>query len=73
MKADCMIKNGKVLTPTGTVICGVAVLDASAAALKLAEMLVDLRKTEDLRVSRHLTYQRASDQEMEKARKHYWE
>jgi len=33
----------------------VPVLDASAAAIKLAETLVDLKKTENLGVSRHLT------------------
>jgi len=52
---------------------GVPVVDASAAAVKLAETLVDLKKMEHLEVSRYLTYQRATDQEMEKARKHYWE
>ena len=52
---------------------GVPVVDASAAAVKLAETLVDLKKMEHLEVSRFLTYQRATDQEMEKARKHYWE
>jgi allantoin racemase len=52
---------------------GVPVVDASAAAVKLAETLVDLKKLEQLGVSRFLTYQRATDQEMEKARKHYWE
>jgi len=51
---------------------GVPVVDASAAAIKLAETLVDLRKMEKLGVSRHLTYQRATDQELEKARKFYW-
>ena len=51
----------------------VPVVDASAAAVKLAETLVDLKKMEHLEVSRFLTYQRATDQEMEKARKHYWE
>lgn len=52
---------------------GVPVLDASAAAIKLAETLVDLKKLEQLGVSRYLTYQRATDQELEKARKCYWE
>jgi len=52
---------------------GVPVVDASAAAVKLAETLVDLKKMEQLGVSRYLTYQRASDQELEKARKPYWE
>jgi allantoin racemase len=51
---------------------GVPVIDASAAAIKLAETLVDLKKMEKLGVSRYLTYQRASDQEIEKARKSYW-
>jgi allantoin racemase len=52
---------------------GVPVVDASAAAVKMAETLVDLKKMEQLGVSRYLTYQRASDQEIEKARKKYWE
>jgi len=52
---------------------GVPVVDASAAAIKLAETLVDLKKMEQLGVSRYLTYQRANDQEIERARKHYWE
>jgi allantoin racemase len=51
---------------------GVPVVDASAAAIKLAEILVDLRKLEKLGVSRHLTYQRATDPELDKARKFYW-
>jgi allantoin racemase len=51
----------------------VPVVDATAAAIKLAETLVDLKKMEQLGVSRHLTYQRANDQEIERARKHYWE
>jgi len=51
---------------------GVPVVDASAAAIKLAETLVDLRKMEKLAVSRHLTYQRATDPELEKGRKFYW-
>jgi len=52
---------------------GVPVVDAAAAAIKLAETLVDLKKMEKLGVSRHLTYQRATAQELEKARKFYWE
>lgn len=52
---------------------GVPVLDASAAAIKLAETLVDLKAMERLSVSRYLTYERASDQELEKARKVYWD
>lgn len=52
---------------------GVPVVDASAAAIKLAETLVDLKNTEQLGVSRYLTYERASDQEIENARKSYWE
>ncbi len=52
---------------------GVPVVDAAAAAIKLAETLVDLKKMEKLGVSRYLTYQRATDQELEKARKFYWE
>ena len=51
---------------------GVPVVDASAAAIKLAETLVDLRKMEKLGVSRSLTYQRATDPELQKARKFYW-
>ncbi len=51
---------------------GVPVVDASAAAIKLAETLVDLKKTEKLGVSRHLTYQRGTDEELSKARKFYW-
>jgi allantoin racemase len=51
---------------------GVPVVDATAAAVKLAETLVDLKKLEQLGVSRYLTYQRATDQEIENARKHYW-
>jgi allantoin racemase len=52
---------------------GIPVLDASAAAIKLAETLVDLKNTEQLGVSRHLTYERGSDEEIENARKFYWE
>lgn len=52
---------------------GVPILDATAAAVKLAETLVDLNKSEKLGVSRYLTYQRATDQEIEKARRNYWE
>jgi allantoin racemase len=51
----------------------VPVLDASAAAIKMAETLVDLKKTENLGVSRHLTYERATDEELAKARKNYWD
>lgn len=50
----------------------VPVVDASAAAIKLAETLVDLKKTEKLGVSRHLTYQRATDEEIQNARRNYW-
>lgn len=52
---------------------GVPVLDASAAAIKLVETLVDLKAMERLSVSRYLTYERATDQELDKARKVYWE
>jgi allantoin racemase len=52
---------------------GVPIVDASATAIKLAETLVDLKKTEQLGVSRYLTYERATDQEMDKARKKYWD
>ncbi len=51
---------------------GVPIVDASAAAIKMAETLVDLKRMEKLGVSRYLTYQRATDDELAKARKHYW-
>jgi allantoin racemase len=50
----------------------VPILDASAAAIKAAETLVDLKKTETLGVSRHLTYERGTDEEIKGARDHYW-
>lgn len=50
----------------------VPIVDASAAAIKAAESLVDLRQTETLGVSRHLTYERATDEEIKAARGHYW-
>ncbi len=46
---------------------------SAAAAIKLAETLVDLKVMEQLTVSRYLTYERATDEELERARKVYWE